>query len=124
MLRITPEIRHKLTDLQQKYDDIIHKHSGNIGHMHLEELKINTDLNLPPVASKPYCLHLKHYKIAKEETENILEAGLIERSMSLYAIPIIVVPRKSKPGAPLAEAKRLVIDYKEFNKSPGYRLPM
>ena len=31
------------------------------------------------------------------------------------AAPIIVVPRKSKPGAPLAETKRLVIDYQELN---------
>ena len=43
-----------------------------------------------------------------EENENVLEARLIKRSMSPYAIPVIVVPRKSKSGAPLAEAKRLV----------------
>ena len=36
--------------------------------------------------------------------------------MSPYAAPIIVVPRKSKPGAPLAEMKRLVIDYRELNR--------
>ena len=51
-----------------------------------------------------------------EKIENLLEAGPIERSRSPYAAPIIVVPRKSKPGAPLAETKRLVIDYHEFNK--------
>ena len=33
-----------------------------------------------------------------------------------YAAPIIVVARKSKPGAPLAETKRLVIDDRESNK--------
>ena len=43
-----------------------------------------------------------------EEIENLLEAGLIERSMSLYTVPIIVVPTNSKPGAPLAETKRFV----------------
>ena len=36
--------------------------------------------------------------------------------MSPYAAPIIVVPRKSKSGAPLEETKRLVIDYHELNK--------
>ena len=46
----------------------------------------------------------------------MLEAGLIERSMSPYATLIIVVPRKSKPGALLAETKRLVIDYWVSNK--------
>ena len=36
--------------------------------------------------------------------------------MSPYAIPIFVVPRKNKPGEPLAETKRLVRDYQELNK--------
>ena len=46
-----------------------------------------------------------------EEIENLLEARLIDRSMIPYATPIIIVPRQSKPGAPLAETKKLVIDY-------------
>ena len=50
--------------------------------------------------SKPYLLPLKHHKFVKEEIENLLEAVLIERSVSPYAAPIMVVPRKSKPGAP------------------------
>ena len=66
----------------------------NIGLMHLEEMKIHTDPNLLSVASKPYPLHLKHHKFVKEEIENLLEAGVIKRSMSPYATPIIVVPRK------------------------------
>ena len=36
--------------------------------------------------------------------------------MSPYVSPIIIVPRKCKPGAPLAEIKRLVKDYQELNK--------
>ena len=45
---ITPEIKQKLIDLQEKYDNIISKHSSSIGLTHLEEMKINTDPNLPP----------------------------------------------------------------------------
>ena len=69
-------------------------------------MAIDTDPNLLPVTSKPYPLPLKHHKLVKEEVENLLEAGLIERSMSPYAAPIIVVPRKSKPGVFLAERKK------------------
>ena len=36
--------------------------------------------------------------------------------MSPYATPIIVVHSKSKPGASLADTKRLVIDYQDLNK--------
>ena len=74
------------------------------------------DPELPPVASKLHPLPFKHHNFVKEEIENLLEAGLIKRSVSPYAVPIIVVPRKSQPGAPLAETKRLVIDYWELNK--------
>ena len=66
--------------------------------------------------SKPCPLPLKYHEFVKEEIENLLEAGLIERSMNPYAAPIIVVQRKSKQGALLAETKRLVIDYHELNK--------
>ena len=73
-------------------------------------MTIEIDTDLPPVASKSYHLLLKHHKFVKEEIENLLEKGLIDRCMNQYATPIIVVPRKSKPGAPLVETKRLVID--------------
>ena len=79
-------------------------------------MRINTDPNLTPVAIKFYSLLLKHHKFVKMEIENLLDAGLIEGSISSYAAPIIVVPRKSKPGTPLAETKRLVIDYRDLNK--------
>ena len=45
-------------------------------------MTIDTDPNFPPVVSKPYPLPLKHHKFVKEEIGNLLEAGLIERSMS------------------------------------------
>ena len=77
---------------------------------------VKTDPDLPPVLSKPYPLPLKHHEFVKEEIENLLEAGLTKRSMSSYAAPIIVVPRKSKPGTSLAETKGLVVHYIELNK--------
>ena len=78
-------------------------------------MTIDTTPNLAPVVSKPYPLPLKHHIFVKE-IENLLEAGLIKRSMSPYTAPIIVVPRKSKPGVPLAETERLAIDKYELNK--------
>ena len=78
-------------------------------------MAINTDPNLHPVVNKPCPLPLKHHKFVKEEIKNLLEVGLIGRSLSPYAAHIIVVLGKNKPGAPLAETKRLVIDYFELN---------
>ena len=73
--------------------------------MHLEEITTDSDPNLPPVMRKQYPLPLKHHNFGKKEIIKILQAGLIERSMSPYAELIKIVPTKSKPGAPLAETK-------------------
>ena len=68
-------------------------------------MKIDTDPNLPPVASKPYALPLKHHKFVKEEIENLLEAGLIKGSISPYPIPIIVVLKKVNQEYPQQKLK-------------------
>ena len=51
---ISEETRQKLQTLQKNYDDIVSKHSSDIGLTHLEEMTTDTDPNLPPVMSKPY----------------------------------------------------------------------
>ena len=108
---ISDKTQARLQELKQDCNDIVSQHSSDIGLAHLEEMTVKTGPDLPPVASKPYPLALKHHTFVKEEIGNLLEAGLIKRSMSPYAAPIIVDPRKSKPGVSLAETKRLVIDY-------------
>ena len=70
----------------------------------------------PHISRKPYPIPLKHHKFMKEEIKNVLEARLIERFMCPCVVPIIVVPRKRKPEAPVAETKKLVIAYCELNK--------
>ena len=55
---------------------------------------IVTDPLLPPVASGPYTLHSKHYTwVHKEHT--LERVGIIQRSLSHYAFPVGVVPRKA-----------------------------
>ena len=113
---ISDKTQVRLHTLKQDYNNIISQHNSNIRLIHFKEITIKTDPDLLPVASKLYHLPLKCHKFVKEEIENLLKAGLIKRSMGPYATPIIVVPRKCKPGEPLAETKRLIIDYLELNK--------
>ena len=57
-----------------------------------KKMDIDTGDN-PPVCQRPYTLHLKHAEWVKKEL-NILEAAaIIVRSVSLWASPIIVVPK-------------------------------
>ena len=66
-----------------------------------------------PVSSRPYTLALKHHRWVQEEIETLERAGVITKSMSPWASPIVVVPKKSQPGEP--HKKRLCIDFRKIN---------
>ena len=99
--------------LCKKYDNIISKNSGDIGKTMLVEMEIDTR-NHPPIASKPYTLPLKHYEWVQREIETLERAGIIKRSISLWASPVVIVPKKSVPGEP--PRRRMCIDYQRINK--------
>ena len=62
----------------------------------LVEMEIETG-NHSPIASKPYTLPLKHYEWVQKEIETLERAGIIERSISPWASPVVIVPKKSAP---------------------------
>ena len=64
----------------------------------------------PPVSSRPYTLPLKHYEWIQREIESLECAGVITKSMSKWASPIVMVLKKSAPGEPQRE------DYVDFRK--------
>ena len=67
----------------------------------------------PPVSSRPYTLALKHHRWVQEEIETLKRAGIITKSMSPWASPIVMAPKKSQPGEP--PKKRLCIDFRKIN---------
>ena len=81
------------------YDDIISKNSGDIGKTMLVEIEIEMG-NHPPIALKPYTVPLKHYKWVQKEIETLERAGIIERSISPWTSPVVIIPKKSAPGEP------------------------
>ena len=69
----------------------------------------------PPVSSRPYTLPLKHYEWVQREIESLERAGVITKSMSKWASPIVVVPKKSAPREP--PKRRLCVDFRKVNES-------
>ena len=110
---ISSKTQEAFDKLCEKYDDIISKNSGDIGKTMLVEMEIDTG-NHPPIASKPYTLPLKHYDWVQKEIETLERAGIIERSISPWASPIVIVPKKSTPGEP--PRRRMCVDYRRTNK--------
>ena len=83
------------------------KNNKDIGRTQLIEMEIDTGDNLP-VAQSPYTLPLKHYDWVRQEIETLEKSGVIERSLSRWASPVIV-PKKSAPDEP--PRRRLCVDY-------------
>ena len=101
---IPEEARMKLQGLpDQKYLQIILQNATDIGRTNLIELNIPTEG--PPIASKPYTIPLKYHEFVSHEIKQLEEAGIISHSMSDWANPILVVPKKQ--------------DCMEINRSQG-----
>ena len=113
---ISPRTQEAFDKLCKKYDDIISKNSGDIGKTMLVAMEIDTGNHppSPPIALKPYTLPLKHYEWVQREIETLEKARIIERSISPWASPVVIVPKKSAPGKP--PRRRMCIDYRRINK--------
>ena len=73
------------------------------------EVEIDTGHNLP-ITQKPYTLPLKHTAWVQRELEILEKAGVIVRSVSPWASPIVVVPKRTAQGEP--PKQRLCVDYR------------
>ena len=86
--------------------------NNDISHMNLITMDIDTG-DSPPSAKKPYTLPLKHYDYVQQEIKSLERAGVITRSISPWASPVIMVLKKSAPGELLS--RRMCIDFHTVN---------
>ena len=98
--------------LCEQQHEAFSKNNKDIGHTQLIEMEIDMGESLP-VAQSPYTLSLKHYNSVRQEIETLEKSGVIERSLSRWASPVIVVPKKSAPDEP--PRRRLCVDYRKVN---------
>ena len=96
---ISEEQRQAFRDLCMEFKDIFSTDSGDIGKTPLLEVEIDTG-DSPPITQKPYTLPLKHTEWVQRELEILEKAGVIVRSVSPWASPIVVVPKRTAPGEP------------------------
>ena len=70
--------------------------SSDIGKTPLIEMEIDTG-DSPLITQKPYTLPLKHAMWVQKELEILEKAGVIVRSVSSWASPIVIVPKRDSP---------------------------
>ena len=93
---ITEEQQNDCKNLCTEFSDVFSTDSGDIGKTPLLEVEIYTGDSLP-ITQKPYTLPLKHTEWVQRELEILEKAGVIVRSVSPWASPIVVVPKRTAP---------------------------
>ena len=118
---LSPETKRKFDVIIDDYLDIFSKDQYNIGQSTHPPMEIPTEG--PPCISAPYTIPLKFRPWADNTINKLLEAGMIQCTMSTWASPVIIVPKKGleipkDPKTPLAmKAKlRLVCNYHKLNR--------
>ena len=109
---ISEETKKKFEEMCERHPEAFSKNNKDIGRTTLIEMEIDTG-DSPPVAQNPYTLPLKHHEWVRKEIETLEKAGVIERSLSPWVSPVIVVPKKSVPDEP--PRRRLCVDYRKVN---------
>ena len=105
---IMAETRRQFEEMCNRHPEAFSKNNKDIGRTTLIEMEIDTGDSLP-VAQNPYTLPLKHHEWVRKEIKTLEKAGVIERSLSPWVSPVIVVPKKSVPEEP--PRRRLCVDY-------------
>ena len=109
---VSAKYKRQFRLLCKEFEDIFSKDSTDIGKTPLITMDIDTG-DSPPVCQKPYNLPLKHREWVQKELETLERAGVIVRSISPSASPIVIVPKKTEPGEP--PRRRLCVDYRVIN---------
>ena len=109
---IKEAIRVSFEALCEQQHEAFSNNNKDIGCTQLIEMEIDTGDSLP-VAQSPYTLPLKHYDWVRQEIETLEKSGVIERSLSRWASPVIVVHKKSASDEP--PRRRLCVNYRKVN---------
>ena len=104
---ITTDIRQKFEELCEEYEEAFSKNNEDISRTKLVKMDIDT-------GDRPYTLPLKHYEWVQREIESLEHAGVITKSMSKWASPTVIVPKKSAPREP--PKRRLCVDFRKVNE--------
>ena len=98
--KILKETKIKVDEMLQRYHVIISKSDNDIGQTYLIQMHIAIKLDTAPIATQPYPLPLKHHGFLKQEIKNLLDAGIICKTMSPWARSIVVVKKYTPEGTP------------------------
>ena len=98
----------RFEELCEPFPEVFSKSSEDIGRTNFITMDIDMG-DHPPICQKPYTLALKHYEWVQKEVEQLEKTGIITRSVSPWASPIVILPKKSAPDEP--PRRHMCIDF-------------
>ena len=110
---ISQETKDRFVKLKQQSPEVFSLSSQDIGHTNLVTMHVDTG-DSPAICQKPYILPLKHYSWVQQEIKTLECVGVIRKSISPWASPIIVVSKKSAPSGP--PRCRMCVDFRKIKE--------
>ena len=92
---LSPEKKNKLDTIIEKYSDIFSKDQYDIGVSTHSPVEIPTEG--PPCISAPYKIPLKFRPWADNTINKLLKAGIIQHTMSTWALLVIIISELMHP---------------------------
>ena len=96
---VAPQHWEAFINLCAEFQDVFSKDSVDLGKTPILKVDIPKG-DSPPITQRPYTLALRHIQWVQEEIEILKKAGIIEKSVSPWASPIVIVPKKTAPVEP------------------------
>ena len=104
---ISSDIHQRFEEICEEYRQAFSKHNEDIGRTKLVKIDVQTG-DSPLVSSRPCTLCLKHYEWVQKEIECLECVGMIPKSMSPWASPMVIVPKNQPLGNPRREDYALI----------------
>ena len=88
-IQVPPQYQSKIRKLITENQDIFAAKDSQLGHTDTVKMKIETD-NHPPIKLRPYRTPLNNRIIIDEAVDEMLDAGIIQRSRSPWSFPVVI----------------------------------
>ena len=112
-MEVAPQYRDAFENLCAEFQDVFSKDSADFRKDTPLKMDIPTG-DSPPITERPYTLALRHVQWVQEKIEIFEKAGIIAKSVSPWASPIVIVPKKTAPGEP--PQRCMFVNYRMLNQ--------
>jgi len=107
-VEVPSEFREEVMTLLRKNIDLFTSEDKDLGRTDTVKMKIDTGEH-KPIKKQPYRTPLRQRKLVDKAINEMLEAGIVERSRSPWGSPIVLVEKRDG-------SKRFCVDFRALNK--------